>query len=325
MSRDAIPPNSDNRGIVEALLGDGRFLIMLAGICLSMAGGFALFQSATGHFLPHDVAFLGMTSTELCNLNECRVVHFMIHDRVSFGGVLIAIGALYVWLAEFPLKQGMAYAWWTLAISGAVGFASFLAYMGYGYLDSWHAAATLLLLPCFVVGMARSWWILKPSKTIRAVLAPAASLDLTTQFGWGRLCLLLTALGIVGAGTTITVVGMTTVFVPQDLRFMGLSVETLHNVNPRLVPLIAHDRAGFGGGLCSAGVALLGSIWCARPCRNLWQILVFVGVVGFATAIGIHFVIGYTDFVHLAPAFIGAATYGVGLSLSYRTMLRAND
>src|SRR4029079_9136850 len=111
---------TDRRGLLNALVGDGRFLIALTGFCLVLAGGFAVFQSATGHFLPHDIEFLGMTAGDLCKINGCRVVHFMFHDRVSFGGVLIAIGSMYMWLAEFPLKHGSAWAWWTLAASGGI-------------------------------------------------------------------------------------------------------------------------------------------------------------------------------------------------------------
>lgn len=307
--------DSDRRGLIEALVGDGRFLIALTGFCLVLAGGFAVFQSATGHFLPHDIEFLGMTARELCGINECRVVHFMFHDRVSFGGVLIAIGAIYMWLAEFPIRHGSAWAWWTLAASGSIGFTSFLAYLGYGYLDSWHGAATLILLPIFVAGMQRAWRSLPPPK------GPAALLNPGVRFDPGRVCLLLAALGIVGAGITITMIGITTVFVPQDLAFMNLTADYLRNVNPRLVPLIAHDRAGFGGGLCSGGIALVGIIWCATPSRSLWQLLTLVGVVGFSCAIVVHFVIGYTDPLHLAPAVAGAALFAAGLVLSYRPMV----
>ena len=62
------------------------------------------------------------------------------HDRVSFGGTLIAIGVLYLWLLEFPLRRGEEWAWWTLLLSGCLGFSSFFAYLIYGYLDLWHAA-----------------------------------------------------------------------------------------------------------------------------------------------------------------------------------------
>jgi hypothetical protein len=305
----------DQRGLIDALLGDGRFLIALTGFCLVLSGGFAVFQSATGHFLPHDIEFLGMTAGELCAINECRIVHFMFHDRVSFGGVLIATGLIYMWLAEFPLKQRCVWAWWTLAASGAIGFASFLAYLGYGYLDSWHGAATLILLPMFVVGMTCAWRQLPLPRGPQSLLAPAEPLNRS------RACLLLAALGITGAGATITLIGMTTVFVPQDLAFMDLTAEFLRRINPRLVPLIAHDRAGFGGGLFSCGIALLGAIWCASPSRSLWQLLALVGLAGFSCAIVVHFVIGYTDPTHLAPAITGALFYATGIALAYRPMM----
>jgi hypothetical protein len=162
---------------------------------------------------------------------------------------------------------------------------------------------------------------LENPKGIRVLANRPLPLWANTRLGWGRLCLLASALGIIGAGLTISVVGMTVVFVPQDLTFMGVTVEFLHSVNPRLVPLIAHDRAGFGGGLCSGGIALFCSIWSSPPSRSLWQILALVGGVGFASAIGIHFVIGYEDAMHLAPACLGAAFYGLGLVLSARPML----
>ena len=160
----------DQRGLLEALIGDGRPLLTFMGLLLALCGGFALFQSATGHFLPHDVQFLGMDARQLCAIQQCRIVHFMFHDRVAFGGVLIALGVLYAWLAEFPLRDGEAWAWWAFVVSGACGFASFLTYVGYGYLDTWHGAATLLLLPCFAVGLARS-------RALAAVFAVAIALS----------------------------------------------------------------------------------------------------------------------------------------------------
>jgi hypothetical protein len=282
-----------------------------------LAGGFSIFQSATGHFLPHDIDFLGMTARELCGINGCRIVHFMFHDRVSFGGVLVAIGAMYMWLAEFPLKGRIAWSWWTLAASGGIGFMSFLAYLGYGYLDTWHGAATLALFPLFVTGMLSAWRQLPAPKGLSVLLRPSQRMNA------GRLCLLLAALGITGAGITITIIGMTTVFVPQDLAFMDLTPDYLRSVNPRLIPLIAHDRAGFGGGLCSGGIALLGIIWYGAPSPNLWQILAVVGTIGFSCAIVVHFVIGYTDPWHLAPAFAGAALFALGVMLSYPSMKAA--
>src|SRR5262252_8777803 len=118
------PP--DRRGFVQALAGDGRPLLIFSGLCLVLAGGFALFLSITRQFLPHDVQFLGLSAEQLCGIQNCRVVYFMFHDRVSFGGALIAIGSLYMWLAEFPLREGKAWAWWLILVSSLAGFASFL-------------------------------------------------------------------------------------------------------------------------------------------------------------------------------------------------------
>src|SRR5262249_18760951 len=126
----------------------GRLMCAFTGWILVASGLFALMLAATVKLLPYDVFFLGMTVEELCSRQACKVVHFMPHDRVSFGGSIIAIGVLYVWLAASPLRRREAWAWWLLVLSGVVGFASFLTYLGYGYLDVWHGRATMALLPC---------------------------------------------------------------------------------------------------------------------------------------------------------------------------------
>jgi hypothetical protein len=125
------------------------------------------------------------------------------------------------------------------------------------------------------------------------------------------------AAGLAAGGLTILVVGMTCVFVPQDLAYLGLDPGDLHALNPRLVPLIAHDRAGFGGAVCCCGLALLACVWCGAPSRSLWSVLALAGLAGFGAAIGIHPAVGYDDPVHLAPAVLGAALYLAGLLLTF--------
>lgn len=310
----------DDRGLLNALLGDGRPLLLLGGLALVLAGGFALFLSANKHFLPHDVDYLGMTAEQLCGFNNCRVVYFMFHDRVAFGGALIAIGALYMWLAEFPLRRREAWAWWAFVVSGIFGFGSFLAYLGYGYLDTWHGAATLLILPCFVIGLAKSRTYLQAPRGIGSLLRPGAAMTWLSPFGIGRALLLAVAGGMIAGGLTVMTFGMTRVFVPQDLTFMGLARSDLQTISARLIPLIAHDRAGFGGAICTTGATVLLCVWCARPSRNLWQILCLSGVIGFATAIGVHPMVGYNDLLHLAPAILGAVMFIAGLILCWRPM-----
>jgi hypothetical protein len=118
------------------------------------------------------------------------------------------------------------------------------------------------------------------------------------------------------AGATILTVGMTRVFVPQDLEFMRVSIADLDAANPRLVPLIAHDRAGFGGGLLSAGFTVAACALFANPSRSLWQALASAGAAGFGAAIGVHSAVGYTDWFHLAPAMAGGVLFVIGLVLT---------
>ena len=310
----------NNRGIIQALVSDGRPLLIFTGLSLILSGAFALFLSASHHFLPHDVQFLGMTAEQLCGIQSCRIVYFMFHDRVAFGGALISVGALYMWLAEFPLRERKAWAWWVFVISGLSGFGSFLAYLGYGYLDTWHGVATMVLFPLFIVGLARSRQFLEPPKGIGSLLKPGARPALTTPYGLGRALLLATAAGMIAGGLTVMAVGMTWVFVPQDLDFMGLQSSDLQAISARLVPLIAHDRAGFGGAICTTGITVFFCVWCARPSKSFWQVLCFSGAIGFASAIGVHPVVGYNNLLHLAPAIIGAVLFVAGLILMYPTM-----
>ncbi len=320
--------SQNERGLIDTFVGDGRPLISLCGICLGLAGLFAIFQSITGHFLPHDVAFLQMQPEALCRINECRIVHFMIHDRISFGGSLVAIAVLYLWLAEFPMQEGERWAWWTLVASGFVGFGSFLTYLGYGYLDTWHGAATLVLLPLFASGL----WLQRPKLAVARKPAIHFSL-LNSQHArrWigraalGRMLLLLSACGMIGAGLTIQFIGMTSVFVPTDLTFMGIDREQLHAINPRLIPLIAHDRAGFGGAVTTVGVLTLACVWFGRPSRSLWQTLAVGGFVGWSTAVMVHPAIGYNDPIHLAPAVAGSACFVIGLACTRRAMFSKQE
>ena len=321
VTRPSVPAAADDeRGLLSALVGDGRPLLVLLAVGLILSGLFALFLSATGSFLPHDVAFLGMQPRELCALDACRVVHFIFHDRVSFGGTLIAIGTLYLWLLAFPLRLGEEWAWWTLLLSGTIGFLSFLAYLIYGYLDSWHAVASAGLLPLFVAGMARTRRLLsRPRENLRSLRRPAMPFSLGSRFGFGRSCLLFVGAGMTLAGSVITVLGSTVVFVPQDFTYLGATAAQLNAINPHLIPLIAHDRAGFGGGLASCGLTVLLIVWKARPSRALWQALLLSGVTGFGCAIGVHYPMRYLIASHLAPAWAGAAVYAVGIVCLFRS------
>ena len=314
----AAPPTEH---FLPALIDDGCPLLFLSALALMLSGAFALFLSATGAFLPQDLAYLRMDPASLCGVAGGRVARFMFHDRVAFGGTLVAIGTLYLWLTRFPLRRGEEWAWWTLLVSAAVGFASFLCYLGYGYLDTWHGAATLGLLPLFVGGLWKTRALLPPAAERagwRCLLAPAG--DAPWRAWWqtrarlGRACLLLIGGVLVGAGAVIMLTGMTVVFVLEDLAYLGLSPATLDAINARLVPLIAHDRAGFGGGLACCGLTVCLVLWkTPHVTPALWQALALAGGTGFACAIGVHYLIGYLIPAHLLPAWAGAAVYALGM------------
>lgn len=87
-------------------------------------------------------------------------------------------------------------------------------------------------------------------------------------------------------------------------------------INPHLVPVVAHDRAGFGGALASFAVAMFASLRYGRASRALWQALAIAGIAGFGTAVGVHQAIGYLNVTHLGPAVVGAAIFANGLALA---------
>jgi hypothetical protein len=308
------------RSLADAFIGDGRPLLMFTGLILLLSGLFVIVQSLAGHFLPHDVAYLGLDAQELSAFQSGTITRFMFHDRISFGGSIMAVGLLYMWMAEFPLREGHAWPWYLFAISGLIGFGSFLTYLGYGYLDTWHGIATICLLPFFIAGLVQSYKMLPQDKSWKSIFVSPRGFNLQSAYGWGVILLLFSAAGMFLAGITISIVGMTTVFVPQDLEYMNITVCGLVEINPNLKPLIAHDRAAFGGGLATIGLVYFFIIRCSDHTKSLWQIIALSMTIGFSTAIGVHFFIGYTNFIHLAPAYAGAFTSSAGLLLSHKSM-----
>ena len=313
----------EDRSVVRDWFADGPALLGVAALGLLAAGLFAWFLAVTDQLLPHDLAWLAITEDELRGLADGRLVHFMAHDRAAFGGTLIAIAVLDLWLIRVPLAAGRRWAWWTLALAGSVGFLSFLTYLGTGYLDTWHGLATLVLLPLYGLGLARTRGWLEPATGIPRSLAPGASPRRWSRAWLGRGLLMLAGVGVALAGLTIVTIGSVVVFVPQDIEFIGLSRGQLDAIDPRLVPLIAHDRAGFGGGLATTGLTVLACVWFGRPSRSLWESLAIAGSVGFGAAIGVHGLVGYLDALHVGPAMLGAVVFVLGLVLSDRSAATA--
>jgi hypothetical protein len=135
---------------------------------------------------------------------------------------------------------------------------------------------------------------------------------------WGQLLLIIHACGLLGAGIAISVIGVTHVFVHEDLDFMQTTAAELIAANPRLVPLVAHDRATMGGMLLASGwILLLPALWGFRNGSAwLWWTTLIAGLAAYGAAIGVHFAVGYTNLFHLLPALAGLALFLLGLGLS---------
>jgi dihydroorotate dehydrogenase len=291
--------------------------MVLLGIGMIVGGLIAFVIAATTVMLPYDEAFLGADRHELHHGNG-YVLPFMSHDRITLAGTMVSIGILYAGLGGFGLRRGLHWAKTAAAVSGVVGFSSFFLYLGYGYFDPLHALAAAILLPMFVLALRR------PADESPRTPANLRNDRVWVTAQWGQLMLVALGVALAVGGTVISLVGITHVFVPQDLDYLRSTPEELSRLNPRLLPLIAHDRAGFGGALLSDALALLGAaLWGIRQGeRWLWWTIALGGLPGFAAGFGVHLAIGYRDFVHLLPAYAAFALYVAGIVLLYPYMMR---
>ncbi|HRJ77605.1 MAG TPA: dihydroorotate dehydrogenase [Planctomycetota bacterium] len=272
----------------------------------------ALAFAATAVVLPYDLDFVGMTREQLNAINP-RLLHFMAHDRVSLAGTMVATGVMYLGLSYFGSKRGYHWARHTLFVSAFTGFASFFLFLGFGYLDPFHAFVTAALLQLLLLGVYA-----KPGD-YRPAVPPERRGDHAWRLGlWGQFLLIVHGAGLLAAGAVISMIGVTFVFVPEDLAYLGTTSQALRDANPRLVPLIAHDRATLGGMLLASGWAfLLPALWGFRRGENwLWWTYMSAGPAGYFAAIGVHYAVCYTDILHLLPAFAGLGLLLLGLLLS---------
>ncbi|MGZ5476304.1 MAG: dihydroorotate dehydrogenase, partial [Thermoanaerobaculia bacterium] len=183
---------------------------------------------------------------------------------------------------------------------------------GFGYFDPFHAFVTAILtqftLLCLV--MAPS-----PRQPPEGEWRESAA---WRRGQWGQLLFIVLGAGLTGAGLVMSFIGCTQVFVHTDLMFMRTTAAELRRSFEHLVPLVAHDRASLGGMLIANGVAIwLSAQWgFRRGVRWLWIALAWAGNIAFASAVVVHFVVGYHAVLHLAPAIFGWALWNVALLLS---------
>jgi dihydroorotate dehydrogenase len=297
------------------------FWTTLMGTGMLLGGILALAIAATRVVLPYDESFAGMTRAELARIND-RLLGFMAHDRVSLAGTMISIGVFYLGLSLWGIRRGLHWARTAVLTSAFAGFASFFLFLGFGYFDPFHAFVTAILFQFLLLAVHSR--LGPPTPTT----APGLREDWRWRWSqWGQLLFVLQGAGLLGGGVVISSIGATQVFVREDLEFMGTTREALVAANPRLVPLIAHDRASFGGMLVASGLTvLLTALWgYRRGARWLWWMFLAAGTPAYAAGIGVHLAVGYTDAGHLLPAVLAAAMYALGLVLSYPFLCQAEE
>ena len=289
--------------------------IWLALLAWGLLGGGILVAvvAMTRVVLPYDEALTGLTRPQIAAINA-RLLDFMRHDRVSLSSAMLAVGILFSSLAMCGVRRGEHWAWLTVVVSAAVGYLSFFLFLGFGYFDPFHAFVTATSFPLLLLG-------------IHAELPPTrrpATIDDRNDWRWrlshwGQLLLIVHGCAVITAGVVIACIGTTSVFVREDIEFLCTEAGLIEAAHPRLLPLVAHDRASFGGMLISCGVATtLMALWgFRRGVLWVWQALIGAGALAYAIAIAIHWRVGYWSLVHLMPAYLGLGSLWIAAALSY--------
>jgi dihydroorotate dehydrogenase len=294
------------------------FWTLLIGLSMLLGGVIALSIASTRVVLPYDEALAHMSRAELARVND-RLLAFMTHDRVTLAGTMLAVGILYTGLSLFAVRRGVHWARVTILTSSFTGFGSFFLFLGFGYFDPFHAFVTTILFQFLLFALFSR---LNPPVE---VLPPNLYEDRRWRLcQWGQFLFVLHGTVLIVAGATICTVGVTSVFVPEDLAFMQTTAAALERANPHLIPLVAHDRASFGGMLIATGVAvLLTSLWGFRQGQRwLWWTLLLAGTTAYLATIWVHLAVGYTDLGHLLPAYGGLAVLVLASALSYAYLCR---
>ncbi|MEQ2528030.1 dihydroorotate dehydrogenase [Robertmurraya yapensis] len=284
----------------------------LFGFFIFVGGLLALGFSMTSVILSYDEAFLQLTREQIVALNP-KIINFMAHDRMTLAGTMISGGLLYMQLARNGVRYGIHWARKAINIAAIIGFFGILFFIGYGYFDWLHGLFWAILLPVFYLGWKKTKNAREVSTSINRTNHPAWK-----KGTWGQLAFVILGFAFILGGIVISTIGITNVFVSTDILYICMTPEQLNAMTEKLIPVIAHDRAGFGGALISVGLLVLTlSLWGFHQGeRWVWYTFLIGGIPAFSAGLLTHFFIGYTTFIHLLPAYIAFGLYIVGLVLS---------
>lgn len=286
----------------------------LFGLIMLVGGFIALLISLTSIILPYDEYFLNTNKESIIQFNN-RILPFMSHDRMTLSGTIMSGGILFMSLAKYGIRPGYHWAIKASNISAIIGFLAIFFFIGFQYFDWLHALFWLFLLPPFLIGF----------KKTRKLMRKPSSENLHNHQYWknsliGQLAFIILGFALILGGIFISIIGMTTTFVETDLAYLCISPSQIDQFNLNLIPVISHDRAGFGGSLVSVGLlVLMISLWGFHQGKKwIWWSLLFGSLPAFITAIGVHILIGYTDFIHLLPPIVALLLLIGGLMMSFQ-------
>ncbi|MGW0203207.1 hypothetical protein, partial [Nonomuraea sp. NPDC003201] len=285
---------------------------LVTGAVIAVAGLVAALVALGPVLLWYDRAFLDMDQKALHAVNH-HLVHFLRHDRITLAGTMVAVGVLYLGLTAGGMRRGWPWAREAYLVSGAIGFAAVPYLFTHGYVEPLHTALAVVLLPMFLAAARR------PRERPRWTSRPDGPERERRRALTGQLLMVITGAGLFVGGVAVSAVGLGGVFVPSDLEYLGTGPDALRAAaGTRLLPFVAHDRAGFGGALLAAAAAItLLSAWGWRRGESwVWWTLALAAVAGFVPAVLTHLAIGYVDLWHLAPVLFGMALTATALALS---------
>ncbi|RKQ32689.1 dihydroorotate dehydrogenase [Oceanobacillus halophilus] len=285
----------------------------LFGLSILIGGLIALYFAFTSIILPYDETFIGLTRGEILQINPL-ILSFMSHDRMALAGTMISGGILYIQLARHGIKYGLHWTRISFHSAAIVGFLGIFLFIGYGYFDWLHGLFWLILLPIYILSFREG------KRAVRTPISIHGKNDRAWKYGlYGQLMFIILGFLIIIGGVVISTIGVFNVFVSTDLSFLCMTPEMLDNISNNLIPVIAHDRAGFGSALISVGLLVLTiSLWGFRKGeRWIWNTICIGALPAFTAGIGTHIYIGYTTFIHLLPVYFLVILYLLGLILSY--------